>query len=143
MTSADRRDEATARDFDAQFAATAFEVKTERLYQQQKWADCERLPDGTGGAGRPTYERIAKLACDRAYREGRVTHAHIFEEEAMEVLNATERPKLRKELVQVMAVCEKWIRDLDLRDVEDAAGRDLEGAGPLTRNLQDEPWEIG
>ena len=58
---------------------------------------------------------IAKNACDRAYREKVITHAHVFEEEAMEVLAETDVVKLRKELVQVMAVCAKWIKDIDGR----------------------------
>lgn len=94
----------------------ADEVVEERRRQILKWPDCERLPDGTGGAGRPTYETIAKNSCDRAHREGRLTHAHVFEEECMEVLNATEPDKLRVELVQVMSVCAKWIADIDGRD---------------------------
>lgn len=90
-------------------------VSAERARQVQLWPDCEHLPDGTGGAGRGTYEGMMKHCCDRAYREGRLTHAHIFEEEVAEVLNATEPGPLREELVQVMAVCAKWIADIDSR----------------------------
>jgi hypothetical protein len=91
------------------------DVAAERARQREKWPDCERLPDGTGGAGRPTYATIARNACDRAYREGRLTHSHVFEEEAMEVLDETDPAKLRDELVQVAAVCAKWIADIDAR----------------------------
>lgn len=77
--------------------------------------DCEHLPDGTGGAGRNTYTTIARNACDRAEREARLTHAHVFEEEAAEVLSETDTAKLRTELIQVAAVCLKWIEDIDGR----------------------------
>lgn len=93
------------------------QVTDERVRQISKWADCEHLPDGTGGAGRPTYETIAKNACNRAYREGRLTHAHVFEEECAEVLAAEDPAAIRGELVQVMAVCAKWIADIDSRPV--------------------------
>jgi len=42
-------------------------------------------------------------------------HAHVFEEEAMEVLAEEDPVKLRVELIQVMAVCAKWIADIDSR----------------------------
>jgi hypothetical protein len=90
------------------------EIASERLQQITNWPDCEHLPDGTGGvAVRQWSMEIAKHACDRAYREGEITHAHVFEEEAMEVLAETDPEKLREELIQVMAVCAKWVKDLD------------------------------
>lgn len=95
------------------------EVHHERCRQVELWPNCEHLPDGTGGAGRGTYEVIAKNACNRAHREDRLTHAHVFEEEAMEVLNATEAKDLREELIQVMAVCAKWVADIDSRVVDE------------------------
>ncbi len=97
-------------------------IVSERRFQVAKWPDCERLPDGTGGvAVREWSMNIAKHACDRAYREGRITHAHVFEEEACEVLAEADPVKLREELVQVAAVCVKWIADLDARAAEAAA----------------------
>ena len=79
------------------------------------------------------------------------------------MLNATERPALRNELLQVMAVCAKWIADLDLRDVEDVSrmhalesdvtvlqaeqdvSRELAEPGDSVhaRCLNNEPWEVG
>ncbi len=58
---------------------------------------------------------MARNACNRAHREGRLTHAHVFEEEACEVLNAQTPEDLRKELVQVGAMCLKWVLDIDGR----------------------------
>lgn len=91
------------------------EISAERERQDAKYPDCISLPDGTGGGGRKTWESIARHACDRAHREGRLTHAHIFDEEASEVLAETDPAKLRAELVQVAAVAVKWLEDIDRR----------------------------
>jgi hypothetical protein len=94
----------------------AKDILDERLRQADKYPQSESgLPDGTGGGARATWEAQSKAACDRAEREGRLTFAHIFEEEASEVLNATDPEKLRTELVQVAAICVKWAADLDRR----------------------------
>lgn len=94
------------------------EIEAERARQRAKYPDCESLPDGTGGGGYETWRTIAQNSCDRAYREGRITHAYIFEEEVQEVLAETDPAKLRVELVQVAALCFKWISDLDRRSVK-------------------------
>jgi len=109
------------------------EIEAELARALAKYPDCARLPDGTGGAGRRTYETIARNACERAYREGRITHAHIFEEEAAEVLAEEDPVKLRKELVQVAAMCLKWVRDLDGR----AAANQSEESAPAASALPD------
>ena len=88
------------------------EVAAERERQVKAWPDCEHLPDGTGGGGRETWMTIAKNSCDRAYREGRLTHAHVAEEEFAEVLAEEDPKKLRIEIVQAMAVLAKWHADL-------------------------------
>lgn len=75
-----------------------------------------QIPDGTGGGGRQTRETIARNACERAQREGLLTHAHVFEEETTEVLAETDPVKLRAELVQVAAVAVKWIEEIDRRE---------------------------
>jgi hypothetical protein len=71
------------------------------------------LPPGTGGGGRVTWMTIARNSCDRATREGRLTYAHILDEEAAEVLAETDPVKLRTELMHVMAVCLRWVEELD------------------------------
>jgi len=93
----------------------AEEMYAERLRQRELYPDSEHLPDGTGGGGRETWERIARLGCDRADREGRLTHTEVFDEETAEVMAATDPVELRKELVQVGAVVCKWIADIDSR----------------------------
>lgn len=77
--------------------------------------DNEFTPDGKTAEARKTYEKIAKLACERAAREGRLTHAHVFEEECAEALAADTVEERRKELVQVAAMCLKQIWDIDTR----------------------------
>lgn len=90
------------------------EIAAERRRQIEKFPEEEDgLPDGTGGGGRETWERIARQSCERAAREGTLTNTHIFDEETAEAMAATERPKLREELVQVAAVCVKWVQQID------------------------------
>ena len=91
------------------------EISAERDRQDVIHPGTTQIPDGTGGGGYETREAIAKHSCDRATREGRLTHAHVFEEEAAEVMAATDPVKLRKELIQVAAVAVKWVEELDRR----------------------------
>lgn len=67
------------------------------------------LPDGTGGGGRRTWRDQAQASCDRAAREGRLTFAHVLDEEVAEALAATDPDKLDRELVQVLNVTSKWL----------------------------------
>ena len=98
------------------------EFAVERGRAARLWPDCVSLPDGVGDCeARNTFERIAKISCERAYREGRLTHGHVFEEETAEVLNARSEPALREELVQVAAKCLSWVLDLDRRAAARAA----------------------
>lgn len=98
------------------------DIDAERDRQDVIHPGTTHIPDGTGGGGRETWERIAKLSCDRAAREGRLTYAHVLDEETSEVLAETDPAKLRAELVQVAAVACKWIEELDRRLGEVAGG---------------------
>lgn len=91
------------------------EVHLERERQDKKYPDCVHLPDGTGGAGRDLLRQLAQALCDRAQRDGKLTHMHILEEEFTEAMAETNQTNLRKELVQIAAVAVKWIEDLDHR----------------------------
>lgn len=108
------------------------EVALERMRQNLAFPKEEHgLPDGTGAAAYRTYEEIARNACDRAAREGRLTLAHILEEEAAEVLATVDPAKLREELVQLSAVCCRWVEDIDgraLRAVPNPAPAETEAA---------------
>ncbi len=98
------------------------EIEAELARALAKYPDCASLPNGTGASGYKTFERIAKQSCERAYREGRCTHAHIFEEEVAEVLAQDDPAEIRKELVQVAAMAVKWIRDIDRKASNDCHG---------------------
>ena len=72
------------------------------------------IPDGTWEGGMRKYQRvIAQDACDRAARDGKLTLAHILDEESREALAEEDKIKLRKELVQVAATAVRWIDKLD------------------------------
>ena len=83
------------------------------------------IPHGVGGSGRVTYTKIAQASCDRAHKEGRLTHTHVHEEESAESYSAKTRKELRKELVQVGAMTLKWISAID-REVEAGANPEEE-----------------
>lgn len=89
-------------------------VQAERSAQLAKWGD-QRHPDGTNldNAG---WREHARSLCQKAAAEGRVTWAHILQEEFVEALAETDPVKIRAELVQVAAVCAAWISDIDRRD---------------------------
>ena len=89
------------------------ELEHELARARHLWPKTDMYPDGTGGGGRETWRTIAQQSCDRAYREGRCTFAHVLDEETAEVLAETDPTKLRTELIQVMAVCARWIAKLD------------------------------
>jgi hypothetical protein len=91
-------------------------IVMERLRQRAAFPAEERgLPDGTGGAGFENRRDQMRRLCDLASQEGRLTHAHILEEEVAEALAETDPAKLREELVQVAAVAVKWIEEIDRR----------------------------
>jgi hypothetical protein len=109
MTRADLDIHLDANDPDDRKAKVLCEVLAIALYP-----DSVSLPDGTGLTGiRQHAEDIARHACERAHREGHLTHAHILEEEVAEALNERDPANLRVELVQVAAMAVKWILDLD------------------------------
>lgn len=90
------------------------EVLRERQRQHYRWGQQDH-PDGTGGGARATWEKIAKLSCDRNARKGTLTYAHILDEECSESLAETDPAKLRGELIQVAAVAVAWIESIDRR----------------------------
>lgn len=95
------------------------DVLLERARADQLHPGTADLPDSTDNpGGRRTWETIAKNRCNRAAREGRLTFAHVFDEEAAEVLAAAAEgdvAALEKELVQVAAVCLKWAQAIARR----------------------------
>jgi hypothetical protein len=90
------------------------DVAAERARQRARYG-AQALPDGTGGTFRAAGRRLSQRRCDRATAAGRVTWAHVLEEEVSEVLAETDAELLRAELVQVAAVAVQWIEALDRR----------------------------
>lgn len=94
------------------------EIVAERVRQEEKFPDQVDLPDGTGAEHSATVAKIARAACDEAHKAGRVTWRHILCEEYAEAVAEVDRVKLRAELIQVAAVCVKWIEWIDKRPKE-------------------------
>lgn len=94
-------------------------VMAERARQDAKFPDCADLPNGGGNwRAREYSETMARNACDRAYREGHCTFAHILEEETCEALTASaidDVALLETELVQVAATCLRWLEAIHRR----------------------------
>lgn len=87
-------------------------VDEERQRQIRKFGD-QRLPNGTGHEAQVAAADFARQVCDAALADGTATYALVFTEEAAEALAESDPVKLRAELVQVAAVCAKWVDDLD------------------------------
>lgn len=92
------------------------EVGFEVERQHTKWGE-QNWPDGTGTKWSSVSNWLdparAKERCNEAMRYLTCTYALIFVEEAAEALFETSKRKLRKELVQVAAVCVSWIKKID------------------------------
>lgn len=89
------------------------ELAFERGRQLAKWGD-QRHPDGTSLKNDDWRDHVSGQ-CQRAAAEGRVTWAHILQEEFVEALAEVDPVKIRAELLQVAAVCAAWIGDIDRR----------------------------
>jgi hypothetical protein len=96
------------------------DVQAERARQLDKWGD-QRHPDGTN-LDNSGWRDHARKICQQAAAEGRVTWAHILQEEFVEALAEVEPEPLRAELIQIAAVCAAWIYDIDRRTSEAVAG---------------------
>lgn len=94
----------------------------ERTRQDEKWG-VQRRPDGTGHVIDRIKANIARQACDAAEANGGMSSWYlILTEEAFEAFAESDVDALRKELVQVIAVCGAWIEDIDQREVAAHAG---------------------
>lgn len=91
------------------------EIVRERHAQDEKFPDQHDLPDGTGGDHARTIASIARSQCEAASAEHKTTWKDILREEYAEAMAETEQAKLRAELIQVAAVCVKWIEWIDRR----------------------------
>lgn len=87
------------------------DLAQERRNQDNKFG-VQRHPDGTSVLWN-TWADMYRESCDRAFKSGQGTWLHILLEEVYEAAAESDRAKLRKELVQVAAVCVAWIEDID------------------------------
>lgn len=101
------------------------DVAAERERQQAKFPD-QHLPDAIEGDDHRLIVSAddARDLCEERHAEGSVTWADVLVEECAEAIDAAEfaagarrSPEsvamLRAELVQVAAVCVRWIEDLE------------------------------
>lgn len=100
------------------------DIILERRRQEAKWGQ-QDLPDGDGTTERLyLHAEAEKARCDKAHDERRCTFAHVLREEVAEALaecapdnDPERRARLRRELIEVAAVCVKWVESLDRRTV--------------------------
>ncbi len=102
--------------------AVLIQIAKERQHQLDKWGE-QPLPDVPGPGMWPLNlyltEVGCKHSCQAAAAIGQCTNAHVLIEEVAEAIEAASdatHHALRKELIQVAAVCVKWIEELDRRD---------------------------
>lgn len=97
----------------------AMAIETEMARAQKKHGPQWHLKDSYDDPVRTALdERRAKKRCDIDHRLGRLNHAVILAEEVAEAMTAAARgdtSELRQELIQVGAMCCKWIEALDRR----------------------------
>ena len=91
------------------------EIVVERQRQDEKFPEQGDLPDGIGSEHACSTASIARASCEEAFAAKRGTWKHILLEEYAEAMAKTEREKLRTELIQVAAVCVKWVEHIDRR----------------------------
>lgn len=94
----------------------AEEIDAERRRQITKFGDQLDLPDGTG---LPVYRHAAdryREQADRNAASGVLTDRDVLLEEVYEALAESDPALLRAELIQVAAVCAKWIYKIDNRE---------------------------
>ena len=94
------------------------DVRAERIKQLQKWGP-QTHPDGTGpdgvflGLPFPEVTKIIKNFVDDAAVDDESTWLGILLEEVFEAAEEKDLAKLRAELIQVQAVAQAWVEDID------------------------------
>lgn len=94
----------------------AEEIDAERRRQITKFGDQLDLPDGTGRIGDRNTADYYRDACQRAADSGVLTDRDVLLEEVYEAMAESDPALLRAELIQVAAVCAKWIYKIDHRE---------------------------
>jgi hypothetical protein len=105
----------TAEQADAMWGVLT-EVEHERFEQHAKWGE-QNHANGTGCDRRldifALNPDLTRERCERAFKDGAGTYAHILVEEVAEALAESDPAKLRAELLQIAAVAVQWIEKLD------------------------------
>lgn len=87
-------------------------IVAERVRQQEKWGE-QNHPDGTGQKYHQTLRNAHQARCKENARNGTVSFFDILIEEVYEAAAENNRAALRKELIQVAAVCVQWCQKID------------------------------
>ncbi len=90
------------------------DVIEERIRQEVRFPG-QHLPDGTGGYAEEVLAAAAKQATNLAAANGTLTWRDVLREEVHEAFAESDLARLRAELVQVAAVCLRWIEDITSR----------------------------
>lgn len=110
----------------ASTAQVLLEVAWERIRQDAKWGE-QNHPDGTGGAVFEAQRDYMRRQCDQAAKDGRLTFAHISQEEHYEAMAESDEAKLEAELLQDAAVKIEWIECIRRRRMKRlAVAREVE-----------------
>ncbi len=89
-----------------------YDLEKERERQEMKFPG-QVLPSGTGSEELRWEADVHRSECNDAFKTGTCTWRHVLLEEVFEALAEPEGLKLRAELIQVAAVCLRWVDQLD------------------------------
>jgi hypothetical protein len=101
-------------------------IEAERARADALHPGTDRLPNGSnmGSGGRVTWMENAQRWCDRRQAEGVLAMVDVFDEEVSEVMacDPQDDEAIERELVQVMTVSWKWLREIRRRRAEREEG---------------------
>jgi len=89
------------------------DISLERANQDEIHPDTEKLPYGTGFDGFKLLLQERRESVAMAKASGHDSWALHFREECYEVLAEADPAKLRAELIQVAALCVRWVEHID------------------------------
>ncbi|MGH3614342.1 MAG: hypothetical protein ACRDRK_17495 [Pseudonocardia sp.] len=102
------------------------DITAEREAQHAVHGVQHHLPDGTGPYWAPLADN-ARRECEQAGAAGRLTWRQILLEEVAEALAEHDPDRLRRELVQVVAVGAQWLQAIDNRGLPAVAEGNRDG----------------
>ncbi len=88
------------------------DLEKERERQEMKFPG-QVLPSGTGSAAAKLDGEFFRARCQDRFEHGLGTWEAVLLEEVYEALAESDPAKLRAELIQVAAVCLRWVDQLD------------------------------